>query len=275
MVNAPYSGNAVRSAHFAVRPSVPGVNRDHFTPDPEPDPFNPQPTPPPDQAGSILTGDQSEAEMSGQPNLASQPIHHWYAGQPSVPSGVPYGRAQQAMQERMMEDHSETNTVPDSVRLHKHATQGLAYQWLIGRPPQNAGVSPGTDLEYLVAGRNSYDATNEPNEVYAGDAPNVGRYRLGVKTTEFGLYDSPLGKFGQDAQLHPFTGLSPALPQAKPQPAATNPRNAPSSGTAHWLPAPFAQIPSRFGLPSETALSDFATVSEGTPSEFVGTGEEF
>lgn len=274
MMTAPYSGNAVRSAHFSVRPSVPGVNRDHFTPDPEPDPFTPKPDTPPNQTGTVLTPDAPVAVQSGQPNLASQPTTHWYAGQPSVPSGVPYARAQQAMQERMMVDHSDANMVPDSARIHKHATQGQANQFLIGRMPQNAGVDPGESLRYLVNGTNSYDATNQPNEVYTGDAPNVGRYRLGVKTNVWGLYDNPIGKFGLDAQLHAYTGLHPALPVDKARLADTAPYTPNSRGRARWFPAAPSQVPSRFAVPSETVLTDYESATDN-PSEFVSYDEEF
>lgn len=270
MTTAPYSGNAVRSAHYSVRPSVPGVNRDHFTPDPEPDPFSPRPDTPTNQAGTILTGDPSFAVQSGQPTLATQPTRHWFDGQPSVPSGVPYGRAQQAMQERLMEDHSQSNYVPDPNRTYKHATQGQSNQFIIGRMPQNAGVDPGENLRYLVNGNNSYDATNEPNEVYTGDAPNVGRYRLGVKTNVFGVYERPIGKFGQDAQLVAYSGLHPALPTPKATIKDAAPYTPNSSGTTHWWPTSPSQIPSMFGLPSETSLTDFIAAgdSAGT-SDFV------
>jgi hypothetical protein len=91
------------------------------------------------------------------------------------------------MQERMMLDHADSNYVPDSYRRYLHATQGQNNQWIVGRMPQNAGVDPGENLRYLVAGNNSYDATNQPSDVYGGDAANVGRYRLGVDTKVYGL----------------------------------------------------------------------------------------
>ena len=51
MVATPYSGAATRTGHYAARPSVPGLNKDHLQPDPEPDIFNPVPDLPPNQAG--------------------------------------------------------------------------------------------------------------------------------------------------------------------------------------------------------------------------------
>jgi hypothetical protein len=277
MVDRPYSGTTVRAGHYSVRPSVPGINRDHFDPDPEPDPFNPQPDTPPNQEGTVLVGESSDPGQSNQPTLATQPFHHWYDGQPPVASGVPYGQAQQAMQERLMVDHADTNYVPDSARLYQHATEGQANEFLIGRQPQNAGVDPGEDLQYLVAGTNSYDATNQPNDVYAGDPANVGRYRLGVKTNVWGLYQNPLGKFGQDAVLRAYTGLHPAFPVDKPPMDATAPYTPNSTGTSHWLPATFAQVPSLFALPSETALTDYAAANEFTDSgsDFRDRGGDF
>jgi hypothetical protein len=260
MVDSPYSGNALRAAHYPRPTPVSGVNADHTTPDPEPDPFNPVPDVPAHQAGTILTGDEPDAGQSGSPNLASVPVSHWYNGQPAVPSGEPYGRAQQAMQERMMVDHSDTNYVPDSIRLYQHASEGQANDFVVGRMPQNAGEDPGERLQYLVNGRNSYDHTNQPNEVYAGDAANVGRYRLGVKTNVFGLYDNPIGKFGQDAEIVAYTGLAAALPHDKPPMKDTAPYTPNSTGTAHWWPAAPFQVPSLFAVPSETALTDHSTL---------------
>ncbi len=259
-MDSPYSGTAVRNAHFSSRPPAPGLNKDHFTPDPEPDPFNPVPTPDHSYTDSILTVREEEGPQSDYPTLATQPFHHTYDGQLSVPSGEPYGRAQQAMQERMMVDHADSNYVPDEYRRYLHATQGQNNQYVVGRMPQNAGVDPGPDLQYLVNGQNSYDHTNQPNEVYAGDPANVGRYRLGYDTKIFGLYQNPMGKFGQDAQLHSYTGQVPQLPQAKPQMTDISPHTWPSTGTAHWAPAPANQTPSLFSLPSETSMTD-ATIA--------------
>jgi hypothetical protein len=270
-MDTPYSGAAIRNAHFSSRPPVPGLNKDHFTPDPEPDPFNPVPTPDHNLTGTVLTSDVDDAGQSNQPTFASVPTQHWYNGQLSVPNGVPYERAQQLMQDRMMQDHSDTNYVPDEFRRYLHATQGQNNQFVVGRMPQNAGVDPGENLQYLVNGKNSYDHTNQPNEVYAGDPANVGRYRLGVDTRIYGLYQNPMGKFGQDAQLHAYTGITPQLPQAKPQMKDTAPFTPNSTGTHHWVPAPFSQIPSLFGLPSETSVTDYVTASEfagGGDSEF-------
>jgi hypothetical protein len=272
MVASPYSGAAVRAGQFGrVRPSVPGVNVDHTTPDPEPDPFNPVPDVPYGQGGTIWGYEPEHAGPSNQPNLAQVPVSHWWDGQPAVPSGVPYGRAQQAMQERFMADHAVVNYVPDGIRLFQHATEGQINEWAVGRSPQWAGaVVPDGPLAGLQNGRNSYDAINQPNEVYAGDPANVGRYRLGVKTNIFGLYENPIGKFGQDALIHTYTGLTPALPRDKPPMENTAPYTPNSTGTAHWFPAPPFQRPSLFNLPSETSMTDYTIAENGTfQSDFV------
>jgi hypothetical protein len=74
MVDSPYSGTATRAGHFASRPSVPGLNKDHITPDPEPDIFNPVPDMPANQAGfDAWTVDNNYALPSNQPNLAPGP----------------------------------------------------------------------------------------------------------------------------------------------------------------------------------------------------------
>jgi hypothetical protein len=252
------------------------VNADHTSPDPEPDPFNPQPDVPANQAGTVWGNEASEpAGQSSQPNLAQIPVSHWFDGQSSVPSGEPYARAQLAMQERMMVDHSTgTTPPPDSIRLYQHFSEGQINDFVIGRSPVAAGASiPEGPLAGLQNGRNSYDATNVPNEVYAGDAANVGRYRLGVKTNVWGLYENPIGKFGQDASLRAYTGLSPAMPVAKPPMENTAPYTPNSTGTAHWWPTTPAQTPSMFALPSETAITDFSA-AEGT-SEFIDRGGDF
>lgn len=281
MVDMPYSGYASRAAHFARHVSVPGVNADHTTPDPEADPFNPVPDPTPNQAGSVWdsASDQNRATdpgQSGVPNLAQVPVTHWYAGQNPVGSGVPYGSAQQAMQERLMVDHSDANYVPDSIRLYQHWSEGQVNDFVIGRGSQYAGTEiPAGPLAGLGDGTNSYDQTQAPNEVYQGDAANVGRYRLGVNTQVFGLYESPIGKFGQDAVLRAITGLTPALPYDKPPMANTAPYTPNSTGVAHWAPAPAYQSPSSFSLPAETAVTDFSMATAGayTNTDFEDGGE--
>lgn len=270
---SPYSGYATRhTGRYSARPSVPGVNPDHFKPDPEPDPFSPRPATPENQGGTVLTGERNFLGSGhDQPSLAAQPIHHWYGGQPSVPSNVETASRMQAMAERMMLDHSDTNYVPDGIRSYRHATEGQQRDFVIGRMPWVAGQSLPDGVQYLANGKNAYDQTNQPNEVYAGDAANVGRYRLGVKTVNFGLYDRPLGKFGQEAMLRAYEPLHPALPQDKPQMTGTAPYTPNSTGRARWWPAPPSQTPSTFSLPSDTQMTDYAALkgaAGGSPDFF-------
>lgn len=267
-----YSGALVRAAHYAQRPPPPGLARDHFTGATEPDIFDPRVDTPGSQAQTVWPTPQEFAPLSNMPNLAQVPVSHWYAGVEPVPSSVPYGVAQQEMQNRMMVDHADTNYVPDGIRLYLHASEGMMAEWNIGRMPQNAGEDPGEHLQYLVNGRNSYDHTNVPNEVYQGDAANVGRYRLGVKTNLYGLYQYPIGKFGQDSLVHAYTGLHPQFPTDKPQMEDTAPYTPNSTGTAHWFPANSNQVPSNFALPSETTMTDYATVANAGYSDFIDDG---
>jgi hypothetical protein len=258
----PYSGYASRAAHFASRPPPPGLAADHTTGATEPDIFNPQPDTPTQQDGTVWSdGAQEATNQEAMLNLAAVPVSHWYDGQPAVPSGETYGRAQQAMQERMMVDHWDHNYVPDGIRLYQHATEGQVNEFTVGRPPFVAGETIPDGSQYLANGRNGYDQINQPNEVYAGDVANVGRYRLGVKTNMHGLYEYPLGKFGQDALLHAYTGITPTFPAVKNQmDKGAAPYTPNSSGaSAYWGPAVPFQIPSMFALPSETSVTDYGT----------------
>lgn len=275
MVDSPYSGTAIRAGHFSSRPPVPGLNSDHTTTaNAEPDIFNPVPdAPPAAQGGTVWATEQEYALPSNQPNLAQVPVSHWFNGQNAVPSGEPYARAQQAMQERMMVDHSVVAFVPDGIRLFQAATEGIEIEWNIGRGSQFAGESLDGPLAALANGHNAYDQTNQPNEVYTGDPANVGRYRLGVKTNMWGLYENPTGKFGQDALLHAYTGLYPSLPFEKEPMTNTAPYTPNSTGTAHWAPASPSQVPSLFSLPSETAITDYSVASDvGFTSDFQDDG---
>lgn len=258
MVDTAYSGNALRAGNFRWRPPVPGVNADHTTPDPEPDLFNPVPEVPEGQAGTAWASEPKRAHPSGQPNLAQVPVTHAYNTPPPAASGLPYGVAQQVMQNRLMAVHGQSNYVPDGIRLYQHASEGQVNEFQVGRMPQAAGQEIGDGpLQGLGNGKNSYDQTNGSRpEVYTGDPANVGRYRLGVKTNLFGLYENPFGKFGQDAMLHSYTGLIPAVPQAKPQMTNTAPYTPNSTGTHHWVPAVAWQKPRLFSLPSETTITD-------------------
>lgn len=265
MVTTPYSGQAVRaaSAHFDYRPPVPGLAADHFTGAVEPDIFNPQPSPTTGAPGDMWAPDDARANHSGYRSLAEIPVTHWYPGQHAVPSGLPYGTAQQAMQERMMVDHAPVNYEHDGVRLFQHATEGTKIEWVDGRLPREAGQSLEGPLAALANGKNGYDQTNTPNEVYTGSSANVGRYRIGTKVVMFGTYDNPLGKFGQDAQLRAYTGLTPTLPADRKQwneiAAPYTPNSSGANG--YWGPAVPWQAPSLFSLPSETIMTDYGVSS--------------
>lgn len=270
MVNTPYSGQVSRAAHYDSRPPPPGLHPDHTTGHVEPDPFNPVPDKVTGQDHTVWGRPDEEAAGSGFRSLAEIPVDHWYAGQSAVPSGLPYGQAQQAMQERMMVDHSAVNFVPDGIRLYQHASEGTRIEWTDGRMSQYAGDTIGGALAGLGNGRNGYDQTNHPNEVYAGDSANVGRYRLGKRNTAFGEYRFPIGKFGQEASLRAYTGLTPTFPANKVQLNQTAAPYTPNSSGAngYWHPAPFAQTPTEFGLPSETAMTDFATSTPSGGNDF-------
>lgn len=264
-----YSGAVTRAARFGVRPAPPGVAADHTRPSPEPDPFNPVPDVPPAQEATVWAAPAEFAQQSNQPNLAQVPVSHWYDGRAAVPTNVPRDVRMDAMAARMMADHSDVRYVPDGIRLYQHVSEGQANEFVVGRTSAYAGVDPGEPLKYLVMGTNAYDATNQPNEVYQGDVANVGRYRLGVKTNVWGLYQNPLGKFGQDANLRAYTGLYPEFPVDKPRRMGTAPYTPNSAGTDHWAPAQPNQVPSAFALPSETAMTDFVTAGGG------GGGSDF
>lgn len=261
-----YTGYLARMGHYSAPGDVaPGVNAEHTHPSPEPDPFNPQPAVPANQADDVWNPTE-EGFTTGD---APEPVAHWFNGYPAVPSSMPsYGAGQQEMQNRMLMDHSVVHYTPDSIRLYQHASEGVSINWETGRSPQHAGESVGDSESYLMMGRNSYDVTNQPNEVYSADQ---GRYRLGTRISMFGLYDSPTGKFGQDASLRAYTGLTPQFPADKiqmNQDAAPYTPN--SSGTATWT-LPSFQVPRLFGLPSETSITDYTVATEdvNTSSGFI------
>lgn len=250
-----YTGYLIRKGHYSAAKDVaPGVNPEHTNPSPDPDIFDPRPDVPAQQSGDVWN--PSEVTMG-----ESQPIErvaHWFNGTPAVPSNVPYAKAQQEMQDRMMLDHGVTHYTPDSIRLFQNATEGVSIGWENGRAPQVAGESVGENEQYLMMGTNAYDITNQPNEVYSADQ---GRYRLGTRIAMFGLYDNPFGKFGQDASLRAYTGLTAQFPQDKEQMQNTAPYTPNSTGTKTWT-LPSFQVPRMFGLQSETSITDYTMASQ-------------
>lgn len=249
-----YTGALTRAAHFAFRPPVPGINPEHEHPAPDPDPF----TPVPPGADQGYPGDVWQPQdVSQQSPVQVGPRSHWAQLADPVPSGVHSWEADQAATDRMLANHSAVEYRPDSYVPYKHATQGLSIQFVDGRRPQ------AFSMEALQAGRNSYDFTNAPNEVYEGD-----RYRVGTEIQMRGRYEF-WTKQGQDAQLRAYTGLEPAFPADKPRVPDSAPYTPNSSGTTTWIQDQFQRV-SAFALPSETSVTDYeiSTTPEAGGSSF-------
>lgn len=260
-----YSGALVRSAHFAFKPPVPGVDPRHEHPAPDPDPFSPVPDTPPGQSGDVW----QHTDAAPHTEMQAPAFTHTADLIAPVPSNVYAYERDQAWQDGWLANHSQEHFRPDVYPTYKHADQGHHIQYVPGREPQNAGSTVPEDMAYLVMGRNSYDQTNQPNEVYgSGGESNVGRYRLGMRIENWGLYQF-FTKQGQDAELRAYTGLQPAFPVDKPRIEDSAPYTPNSSGTTRWN-LPLFRDPSLFSLPSETAMTDYTIASEPAPaySEF-------
>lgn len=261
-----YSGALVRSAHYAFRPPVPGINPEHEHPQPDPDPFNPAPE---GAAAKATSGDVWQPQdLPVHTDMVIGARPHDTPLQPPVPSNVHLTQSQNAATARMLANHSIVEYRPDKYAPYKHADQGVAIEWYTGRPSRDAGISVPENAAFLVMGRNAFDQTNQPNEVYAGDPANVGRYRLQANEQQFGLYQFHT-KQGQDGLLRAYEGMTPAFPVDKPPLTDTAPYTPNSRGTATWLQTQW-QVPSLFGLPSETSLTDYesATASVQTAAGF-------
>lgn len=254
MAEMPYSGALARAAHFAFRPPVPGVNPEHEHPQAEPDVFNPVP-----EGVQAAPYDVYQPEdISVHTEMQQRPIEHWGHLQPPVPSSVQTEVAGIAATARMIANHSAVDYRPNLYPPFKSGDQGRAIQFAGGRQPWQSGESIPDDVAYLAMGKNAYDQTNQPNEVYSADA---GRYRLGTTITDFGLYEY-WTKQGQDAELRAYTGLAPTLPADKPQMQNTAPYTPNSTGTANFL-TPAFQIPSMFAVPGESSLTDYEASTTG------------
>lgn len=249
MADQAYSGSLMRAAHFAFRPPVPGVNPEHEHPSPEPDPFSPAPAADP----AAVAGDVFQAEdISVHTEMQQMPIDHWGHLQAPVPSSVPREVAGIAATTRMLANHGQVLYRPDTYAPYKHAEQGRSIEYVGGRMPWQAGETVPDDMAYLVMGRNAYDQTQAPTEVYSADQ---GRYRMGVAIQDFASYQS-FQKIGQDAELRAYTGLVPDLnPVDKPVIQGAAPYTPAMSGSSYVTPA--FQVPSMFALPTETALTDY------------------
>lgn len=266
MANLPYSGAFGRSAHYAFRPPVPGINPEHEHPDPDPDPFQPVP-----QGVTPAPYDIFEdPEVAAHTEMQQRPVDHWAHLQPPVPTNVVGEVAGIAATVRMVANHAQVDYRPEQYPRYKHADQGRTFDFVRGREPWQAGESVPDEVAYLVMGTNAYDRTNQPNEVYGGDAANVGRYRLGMATVDFGRYELPQ-KQGQDAELRAYSGLYPELPVDKPRIEGSAPYTPNSRGTDRFV-TPAFQVPSMFALPGETSSTDYEA---STSSDYWSGGAGF
>lgn len=257
-----YTGALNRSAHYAYKPPVPGINPEHEHPAPDPDPF----TPAPEGAGQGLTGDVWQpADLPTHSETIVRPRPHTTPLQPPVPSNVHSDQRDRAFQARFLANHGVDDYRPDTYLPYKHADQGRAIAWYAGRDPVEAGISVPDRASYLVAGKNAFDYTNQPNEVYQGDAPNVGRYRLQNNQQDFGLYTFHT-KQGQDGWLRAYTGLTPDFPADKPRVADSAPYTPNSAGTTTWTLSQW-QAPSAFALPSETSVTDYELAGQAAGAD--------
>jgi len=260
-----YAGALTRSARFERYTPVAGVSEEHTHPDPEPDPFDPSPSGVRPAAYDVW---QPE-DVSVHTEMRARAFEHWAHVAPPVAAGVPQVLSQLAQQARMLANHGQVDPgQPDTSRKYRHASQGRSIEVTPGRMPWQSGEEVPEGSAYLQAGTNAYDRTNLPNEVYGGDAANVGRYRLGNGYEMWGLYTLP-GKVGLDTQLRAATGLAPQFPVDKPRLMDTAPYTPSSRGTDTWTLSSW-QIPSLFGVPSETVMTD-REVAQGT-GYFTGGG---
>ena len=257
---ATYSGALLRNAdpHYASRPPVAGVNSEHTHPDPDPDPF----TPVPEGAGSGRPGDVWQpADLPTHTTAVVRDRSHTTPLQPPVPSNVHSDQRDRGWQARFLANHSVDDYRPDWYPLYRHADQGRQIDWYAAREPVEAGIDVPERASYLVAGKNAFDYTNRPNEVYAGAPANVGRYRLQENQQDFGLYQFHT-KQGQDGWLRAYSGLEPQMPVDKPRVPNSAPYTPNSSGTTRWTLSQWRQ-PSDFALPSETSLTDYEQATAG------------
>lgn len=265
MVNLPYSGSLLRRAHFSSRPPVPGVIADHG-PEPDttvdPDPFDPRPQTPAGQGHDVW----QPTDDTGHTSVAARPFSHWTNLVPPLPMNVKPEYVHVADTERLIANHSVVDFTPDTSRKYHNATEGRSIEFIDGRMPQLTGIE---GPEFLVAGKNSFDFTNQPNEVYQGDSANVGRYRLGKRIDDFGHYEF-WTKQGQDANLRAYTGLQPDFPVAKERVPDSAPYTPNSSGTTTWLMDHNQKI-TMFTAPSETSMSDY----EAASGDVINASSEF
>lgn len=259
-----YSGFLKRKAFYVTKPPVHPVGAYHGpgdVPD-EPDLFGPSVDGAQDIAGHQVDVWEQQEDAPHSAYGEDRISHDGEAGAPER-MGLLRRISELAAQRRMIADHSRDHYRPDPARPYKHATQGRRFSWWPGRSPQLAGVD---GPEFLVAGKNSFDFTNQPNEVYgSGGESNVGRYRLGLKQDNFGLYEDPRGLFGQEAWLR--AQVSPTVEYHQDKPARPGgPPSAPFMPDASFITDAF-QLPSAFTLGSETAVTDYTLANHPAPGD--------
>lgn len=269
MADQAYSGALVRSAHFAFRPPVPGISPTHEQPVDSGDIFNPVPDTPADQAHDLW----APRDVSAYSGRAQRPFSHWAELEPPVPSNVHSWQSGQAATDRMIANHSVADYQPESNPPYLTGDQGRTIEWITGRESLEDSDAVPENVSYLVAGKNAYDFTNHPNEVYSADQ---GNRRLGVWTPLFGRHDF-WTKQGQDADMRAYTGLTPAAPYDKPRVPDSSPYTPNSSGTTTWT-LPTYQDVSMFTAPSETVITDYAVQNEAGlvsySNDFSESGQE-
>lgn len=252
------SGNLMAGAHYERTVSVGAVDPGHsqqsagrgiFEPTPE---ANTPPAP-----GDIWTPYDPTPYTGLVPPRPDHTASHGAAV--PIPSGVDGERGQNTANDRMVTVHSHADYVPYERPVYKSQRQGHIIVTTEGRAP-----APAPPVEAFLTGRNGYDFSNPPSEVYGG-----ARYRLGTLTQMFGSYEF-WQKQGQDATVRPVVTEAPILPVAKPPIPNSAPYTRNSNGTDRALYPQF-QDPRSFTTPSETAMSDYtmATMPAYNPGGFV------
>lgn len=261
-----YSGYLGRSAHFAMRPPVPGISATHEHPIDAGDIFQPMPEVPAQQTGDVWPTPESQTPQGPFP---FSPIAHWTDLADPVPMNVPSGVSGQTATDRMLANHSvedpNMGVYPNYLSrypLFHGNDETHAIDYTQGRGSQQAGIEVPEDAAFLVMGRNAFDQTNQPNEVYSAEPTGASRYRLGT-LMQFWTGQTFWTKQGQDADLRAYTGLVPMTPVDKPRVPDSAPYTPNSSGTSTWILDAF-RAPSSFNLPSETSVTDYELANPGT-----------
>lgn len=256
-----YSGYLKRRVAYDNKPSVHAIGAEHGPGDvpPQDDLFGPSVDGPIDLAGhqGNVWEPAEDAPMSA---YGDDRISHDGGRSTPAPMGLLARISAYAEQRRMLADHSREHYRPDPARIYRHASQGRAFRWWAGRGSQMAGIE---GPEFLVAGKNGFDFTNQPNEVYSAGDSNVGRYRLGMQQDVVGLYEDPRGLFGQEAWAR--AQISPTLEYHGDRARqGEGPPSAPFLPDAAFVREPF-QAPSGWTLGAETAVTDYLLATRPAP----------